>query len=166
MGIQLPTRSSGRDRPTTVIAPSILSADFANLAEECKKVTDLGADWLHVDIMVSAWHKVRHVAMLAGLNGIDVEDVGSATTRQVLCSISERYRVSVDTPTRTLMQDGHFVDNITLGAPIVKALRKRTESFLDCHIMVSDPKHWIKVLIVCGRPTSVSCNFWPAMKSS
>ena len=43
------------------------------------------------------------------------------------------------------MQDGHFVDNITLGAPIVKALRKHTDSFMDCHIMVSDPEHWIKV---------------------
>jgi ribulose-phosphate 3-epimerase len=33
------------------IAPSILSADFARLAEEIKRVEDAGADWLHVDVM-------------------------------------------------------------------------------------------------------------------
>ena len=54
MGIPLPTRSDGKDRPATVIAPSILSADFAHLAGECQKVIDLGADWLHVDVMVRA----------------------------------------------------------------------------------------------------------------
>ena len=44
------------------------------------------------------------------------------------------------------MQDGHFVPNLTLGAPIVKSLRKHTDSFLDCHLMVSNPQQWIKVL--------------------
>jgi len=33
------------------IAPSILAGDFANLATDCNKVIDYGADWLHVDIM-------------------------------------------------------------------------------------------------------------------
>ena len=33
------------------IAPSILSADFARLAEEVKEVIDGGADWIHVDVM-------------------------------------------------------------------------------------------------------------------
>jgi len=37
--------------PQTIIAPSILSADFAKLGEECSKTMDQGADWLHVDIM-------------------------------------------------------------------------------------------------------------------
>lgn len=35
------------------IAPSMLSSDFANLAAEAKRMVDLGADWLHMDIMVT-----------------------------------------------------------------------------------------------------------------
>ncbi len=33
------------------VAPSILSADFANLEKEIKAVTNAGADWIHVDVM-------------------------------------------------------------------------------------------------------------------
>lgn len=74
------------------IAPSILSADFARLGEECERMLHLGAEWLHVDIM-----------------------------------------------------DGHFVYNLTIGAPIVKALRERLGpgAFLDCHLMVSNPTRWL-----------------------
>ena len=35
----------------TIIAPSILSADFAHLADELKKVEDAGAEYIHLDIM-------------------------------------------------------------------------------------------------------------------
>ena len=35
----------------------------------------------------------------------------------------------------------HFVPNLTLGAPIVKALRKHTRAFLDCHLMVRVINH-------------------------
>ena len=48
----LPAVASGRDRPQAAISPSILSSDFARLADECKRMVDLGADWLHVDVMV------------------------------------------------------------------------------------------------------------------
>ena len=35
----------------TIIAPSILSADFANLADEVKRVEDAGAEFIHIDVM-------------------------------------------------------------------------------------------------------------------
>jgi len=35
----------------TLIAPSILAADFARLGEEVRKVDEAGADWIHLDIM-------------------------------------------------------------------------------------------------------------------
>lgn len=34
-----------------LVAPSILSADFANLGQEIRAVSDAGADWIHVDVM-------------------------------------------------------------------------------------------------------------------
>ena len=34
-----------------VVAPSILSADFARLGEEVKAIDEAGADWIHVDVM-------------------------------------------------------------------------------------------------------------------
>ena len=38
-------------KQSTVIAPSILSADFARLGEEVEAVLDAGADWVHFDVM-------------------------------------------------------------------------------------------------------------------
>src|SRR5229473_7987516 len=37
--------------PKIIVAPSILAADFSNLAEEVRKVESAGADWIHCDIM-------------------------------------------------------------------------------------------------------------------
>ena len=37
--------------PGPLIAPSILSADFARLGEEVRAVDEAGADWIHVDVM-------------------------------------------------------------------------------------------------------------------
>ncbi|HET9188595.1 MAG TPA: ribulose-phosphate 3-epimerase [Acidothermaceae bacterium] len=70
------------------IAPSILSADFAQLAEAAEAVAG-SADWLHVDVM-----------------------------------------------------DNHFVPNLTIGRPVVEALRKSTSLPLDCHLMIDDPDRW------------------------
>jgi len=35
----------------TLISPSILAADFANLEQSIRHVEDAGADWLHIDVM-------------------------------------------------------------------------------------------------------------------
>jgi ribulose-phosphate 3-epimerase len=34
-----------------IISPSILACDFSRLAEECKAVTEAGAEWIHIDVM-------------------------------------------------------------------------------------------------------------------
>jgi ribulose-phosphate 3-epimerase len=44
------SRSAPADRPVT-IAPSILSCDFARIADEVERAERAGADWLHVDVM-------------------------------------------------------------------------------------------------------------------
>ena len=79
------------------IAPSILSADFSKLGEEILKITDAGADMVHIDVM-----------------------------------------------------DGHFVPNLTLGAPIVKALRKVTDLPFDVHLMINNPETLIDDFIDAG----------------
>ena len=35
----------------TIIAPSVLAADFGNLERDCKMVNSIDADWFHIDIM-------------------------------------------------------------------------------------------------------------------
>lgn len=37
------------------------------------------------------------------------------------------------------VMDGHFVPNITFGAPVIKAVRKFTKKPFDVHLMISDP---------------------------
>ncbi|MBM4124887.1 MAG: ribulose-phosphate 3-epimerase [Nitrospira sp.] len=84
-------------RPSLRIAPSILSADFARLAEEVARVEAAGADLLHIDVM-----------------------------------------------------DGHFVPNLTVGPPIVAALRKVTSLPLDVHLMMTNPDAFIPEFAEAG----------------
>ena len=72
------------------LAPSILSADFANLLEDVKKIEAGGADYIHVDVM-----------------------------------------------------DGHFVPNISFGAPVMKCLNGKTEVPYDVHLMIENPDNYI-----------------------
>jgi ribulose-phosphate 3-epimerase len=79
------------------IAPSILSADFARLADGVAEAEAAGADWIHVDVM-----------------------------------------------------DGHFVPNITIGVPVVAALRRVTKLPLDVHLMIEQPERYIDAFADAG----------------
>ena len=40
------------------------------------------------------------------------------------------------------VMDGHFVPNLTLGAPVIEGLRQHTDLPLDAHLMIEDPDRW------------------------
>ncbi|SDT45876.1 ribulose-phosphate 3-epimerase [Microlunatus soli] len=40
------------------------------------------------------------------------------------------------------VMDNHFVPNLTLGLPVVEAIRNVTDKFLDIHLMIEDPDVW------------------------
>ncbi|KAK9925492.1 hypothetical protein M0R45_033814 [Rubus argutus] len=44
----------------------------------------------------------------------------------------------------------HFVPNLTLGAPVIQSLRKHTEAYLDCHLMVTNPLDYVEPLAKAG----------------
>ena len=79
------------------IAPSILSADFANLERDIHDLENNGADWVHVDIM-----------------------------------------------------DGIFVPNISIGIPVVQALRPVTDLPLDVHLMIDRPIRYVEQFVKAG----------------
>lgn len=48
------------------------------------------------------------------------------------------------------VMDGHFVPNLTIGAPVVKALRRVTDKVLDVHLMISNPEQYLDDFIKAG----------------
>ena len=48
------------------------------------------------------------------------------------------------------VMDGHFVPNITLGAPIVKCIRKCSTLPFDVHLMISDPYKYVPDFVKAG----------------
>ena len=48
------------------------------------------------------------------------------------------------------VMDGHFVPNITIGPPIIKALRPRTRLAFDCHLMIEEPQKYIGAFLDAG----------------
>jgi ribulose-phosphate 3-epimerase len=48
------------------------------------------------------------------------------------------------------VMDGIFVPNITIGPVVVKSIRKITDRFLDCHLMIIDPERYIDDFVKAG----------------
>jgi ribulose-phosphate 3-epimerase len=48
------------------------------------------------------------------------------------------------------VMDGRFVPNITIGMPVVAALRRETEQVLDCHLMIADPARYALEFVQAG----------------
>ena len=48
------------------------------------------------------------------------------------------------------VMDGHFVPNISMGAPIVQSLRKLTALPLETHLMISDPDFFLDEFVEAG----------------
>src|SRR3990172_4232630 len=48
------------------------------------------------------------------------------------------------------VMDGHFVPNLTIGPPVVEAIRKRTRLPLDVHLMIEAPERLIPAFVSAG----------------
>lgn len=54
------------------------------------------------------------------------------------------------------VMDGHFVPNLTIGPPVVKAIRKSACTPLDVHLMIADPLRYAEAFVRAG---AASCTF-------
>lgn len=48
------------------------------------------------------------------------------------------------------VMDGHFVDNLTLGPPIISSIRKCTKLPFDVHLMIENPERYIEAFVKAG----------------
>jgi ribulose-phosphate 3-epimerase len=48
------------------------------------------------------------------------------------------------------VMDGHFVPNISIGPPVIKSLRKHTDLYFDCHLMMTDPGSYLEAFKTSG----------------
>jgi ribulose-phosphate 3-epimerase len=48
------------------------------------------------------------------------------------------------------VMDGHFVPNLTIGPPVVAAIRKATKTPLDVHLMIEEPARWVGAYAEAG----------------
>ncbi len=48
------------------------------------------------------------------------------------------------------VMDGHFVPNLTIGPPVVKSLRRHTDMYLDCHLMITNPADYLEAFKQAG----------------
>ena len=48
------------------------------------------------------------------------------------------------------VMDGHFVPNITFGAPIIKSIRNKSSLVFDVHLMISDPLKYVPDFVKAG----------------
>lgn len=48
------------------------------------------------------------------------------------------------------VMDGHFVPNITVGVPVVKSIRAKTDMFLDVHLMIEKPWNYVNQFANAG----------------
>jgi ribulose-phosphate 3-epimerase len=48
------------------------------------------------------------------------------------------------------VMDGHFVPNLTIGPPVIKSLRARTDLYFDCHLMVDNPGDFLDDFAAAG----------------
>src|SRR2546425_625900 len=48
------------------------------------------------------------------------------------------------------VMDGHFVPNLTIGPPVVEAIRRHTDLYLDCHLMMDNPGEFLEAFAKAG----------------
>ena len=48
------------------------------------------------------------------------------------------------------VMDGHFVPNLTIGPPVVAAIRRHTDIYLDCHLMMTNPGDYLEAFAQAG----------------